>query len=313
MIHHTDRWSRKCSELLPFLLTSGEKENIIHIMKIPPYWVIEKRCGSDGSTWKLRGISYSSMSEARARLEERYRIRSAFAARRGVSAEEVAEHCARLRSLDELKEDEYSTLLLEPVLEQVDADSLITRNRYGVQVLNSTTLCFVDVDDFPLSLGDTLRGLFGKKTTPEEKLLQALRDLCAADESLGVRLYRTHNGWRVMLTGRGLAPDSARMHEICRILHADPLYESLCSRQQCWRARLTPKPYRVGVPGYPRPVDSESVATPQVQDWLQRYESASRGKAVCRLVDAVGRKMQSPLIELHDRMTGAMVPDAELV
>lgn len=284
----------------------------MHIMKIPPYWVTGKRSGSDGSLWKLRGISYSSMREARERLEERFRIRSAFAARSGVSEKEVEEHRARLRALDELKEEEYSTLLLEPVLEQVDDDNLITRNRYGVQVLNSTTLCFVDVDDFPLSLGDTLKGIFGRKTTPEEKLLQTLRDLCAADESLGARLYRTHNGWRVMLTGRGLAPDSDRMHQICRILHADPLYESLCTRQQCWRARLTPKPYRVGVPGYPRPVDSESVSSPQSQDWIQRYEAACRGKSVCRLVDVTGRKMQSDLIELHDRMTGATVPDAPL-
>ena len=281
-------------------------------MKIPPYWVTEKRCGNDGSTWKLRGISYSSMQEARERLEVRFRIRSEFAARRGVSEEAVAEHCARLRALDELKPDEYATLLLEPVVEQLDSDNVITRNRYGVQVLNSTTLCFVDVDHFPLTLGDALKGIFGRKTTPEEKLLQTLRNLCAADESLGARLYRTHNGWRVMLTGRGLSPGSERMHQICRTLHADPLYESLCSRQQCWRARLTPKPYRVGVPGYPRPVDSESVTTPQAQEWLQRYESASRGKAVCRLVAAMGRKMQSELIELHDRMTGATVPDAEL-
>lgn len=294
------------------LLTWSELGNIIRIMKIPPYWVTERRSGSDGSLWKLRGISYCSMSEARERLEERFRIRSEFAARRGVSEEAVAEHCARLRALDELKSEEYSTLLLEPVVEQVDAENIITRNRYGVQVLNSTTLCFVDVDDFPLSLGDRLKGIFGRKTTPEEKLLQTLRDLCAADESLGARLYRTHNGWRVMLTGRELAPDSERMHRVCRLLHADPLYESLCTRQQCWRARLTPKPYRVGVPGYPRPVDSESVSSPQAQDWIQRYESACRGKSVCRLVDVAGRKMQSDLIEQHDIMTGATVPDAEL-
>lgn len=281
-------------------------------MKIPPYWVTGKRRGCDGCLWKLRGISYSSMREARERMEERFRIRQEFAALRGVSEEAVEAHRASLRALDELKDEDYSVLLLEPVVEQVDADNIITRNRYGVQVLNSTSLCFVDVDHFPLTLVDTLRGIFGRKTTPEEKLLQTLRDLCAADESLGARLYRTHNGWRVMLTGSGLAPDSDRMHQICRILHADPLYESLCKRQQCWRARLTPKPYRVGVPGYPRPMDSESAATPLAQDWLRRYEDASQGKAVCRLVDAAGCKMQSALIELHDRMTGATVPDAEL-
>ncbi len=268
--------------------------------------------GCDGNLWKLHGISYKSMAEAQERLEERFRIRSEFAARPAVSADAVAQHSSRLRALDELRAEEYSTLLLEPVLQQIDADNVITRNRYGVQVLNSTSLCFVDVDRFPLTVWDSLLGLLGKGSTPEEKLLQVLRDLCAADDSMGARLYRTHRGWRVMLTGNGLAPDSPRMHDICRALHADPLYENLCSRQQCWRARLTPKPYRVGVPGYPRPVDSESVNTPEAQDWLQRYESACRGKCVCRLVEIVGRKVQSPIVELHDRMTAACKSDVAL-
>ena len=281
-------------------------------MKIPSYWIMEKRRGSDGTMWKLRGISYRSMEEARERLEERARLLADFARRRRVSEVEVDEHRARLRALDELQEEDYSVLLLEPVIETLDGSNVITRNRYGVQVLNSTSLCFVDVDAFPLSLGDTLRGLFGRKVTPEEKLLQRLRELCEADESLGARLYRTHHGWRVMLVGAGITPDSDRMHDLFKALHADALYESLCERQQCWRARLTPKPYRVGITRFPRPMDSEATDSEEARIWLQKYESLCQGKAVCRLVDCMGRTIQSPLVELHDRMTQALVPDAPL-
>lgn len=262
--------------------------------------------------WKLRGISYRSMEEARERLEERARLLADFARRRRVSEDEVDEHRASLRALDELQEEDYSVLLLEPVIETLDGSNVITRNRYGVQVLNSTSLCFVDVDAFPLSLGDTLRGLFGRKVTPEEKLLQRLRELCEADESLGARLYRTHHGWRVMLVGAGITPDSDRMHDLFKALHADALYESLCERQQCWRARLTPKPYRVGITRFPRPMDSEATDSEEARIWLQKYESLCQGKAVCRLVDCMGRAIQSPLVELHDRMTQAMLPDAPM-
>lgn len=282
-------------------------------MRIPAYWVKEKRRGCDGSVWKLRGISDASMQEARERLEERCRIREAFARQGVVSDAEVKAFRASLRALDEVQGEEYTVLLLETIVEKLDEDNIITRNRYGVQVLNSTSVCFVDVDDFPLSLGDKLRGFFGQKLSPEQKLLQTLRDLCATDASLGARLYRTHSGWRIMLAGEGLKPDSARMHEICRILHADPLYESLCSRQQCWRARLSPKPYRVGVPGYPRPVDSESVHTTEAQNWLMRYESACSGKAVCRLVDCIGCAISGAAVELHDRLTSALAIDRALV
>ncbi|MBR5329874.1 MAG: hypothetical protein IKV13_00125 [Akkermansia sp.] len=281
-------------------------------MKIPPYWIMEKRRGSDGTMWKLRGISYRSMAEARERLEERARLQADFARRRRVSEDEVEEHRANLRALDELREEDYSVLLLEPVIETLDGSNVITRNRYGVQVLNSTSLCFVDVDAFPLSLGDTLRGLFGRKVTPEEKLLQRLRELCEADESLGARLYRTHHGWRVMLVGAGITPDSDRMHGLFKALHADALYESLCARQQCWRARLTPKPYRVGITRFPRPMDSEAAHSADAQIWLQKYETLCAGKAVCRLVDCMGRAIQSAEVELHDRMTQALVPDAPL-
>ena len=279
-------------------------------MKIPPFWTTERSKGIDGQMWRLRGISFTSMVEARERLEARRGLRAEFLRTPG---ENFDDYRAKLRALDEIGEDEYSVLLLEPVVQQLNEALVITRNRYGVQVLNSTSVCFVDVDDFPLSLGDKLRGFFGQKLSPEQKLLQTLRDLCATDASLGARLYRTHSGWRIMLAGEGLKPDSARMHEICRILHADPLYESLCSRQQCWRARLSPKPYRVGVPGYPRPVDSESVHTTEAQNWLMRYESACSGKAVCRLVDCIGCAISGAAVELHDRLTSALAIDRALV
>ena len=282
-------------------------------MKIPTYWVTEKRRGCDGNMWKLRGVSDASMQEARERLEERCRIRESFARQRVMSDSAVESFRASLRALDEMQGEDYTTLLLEPIVEKLDEDNVITRNRYGVQVLNSTSVCFVDVDRFPLSLGDVFRGFLGRKLTPEEKLLQTLREICRTDASLGVRVYRTHNGWRIMLVGDGLAPDSPRMHELCRALHADPLYESLCTRQQCWRARLSPKPYRVGVPGYPRPVDSESVNTPETQDWLRRYEAACSGRAVCRLVDCFGRAISGPVVALHDRLTSALSSDKTLV
>ena len=59
-------------------------------------------------------------------------------------------------------------------------------------------------------------------------------------------------------------------------------------------------------------VTSESAQTEQAQAWLQKYESLCQGKAVCRLVDCMGRAIQSPLVELHDRMTLATKPDIPL-
>lgn len=279
-------------------------------MKIPPFWTTERSKGIDGLMWRLRGISFSSMEEACERLEARRGLRTEFLRTPGG---DVDSYRAKLRALDEVEEDDYSVLLLEPVVQQLKDDLVITRNRYGVQVLNSTSLCFVDVDDVPLSFGEMVRGWFGNKITPEEKLLDIVRTLCEQDFSLGARVYRTHNGWRIMLAGNALAPSSPRMKQLFAALHADPLYASMCERQQCWRARLTPKPYRVGITRFPRPVDSESIHSPESQEWIARYKSACVGKAVCRLVDCMGCPILGEGVELHDQLTQAKIPDLPLV
>jgi hypothetical protein len=150
------------------------------------------------------------------------------------------------------------------------------------------------VDAVPLSLGDTLRGLFGRKVTPEEKLLQRLRELCEADESLGARLYRTHHGWRVMLVGAGITPDSDRMHDLFKALHADALYESLCERQQCWRARLTPKPYRVGITRFPRPMDSEATDSRKLESGCRNMNPSARARQSAAWWTAWGAPFNRP-------------------
>ena len=279
-------------------------------MKIPPFWTTERSKGIDGQMWRLRGISFTSMVEARERLEARRGLRAEFLRTPG---ENFDDYRAKLRALDEIGEDEYSVLLLEPVVQQLNEALVITRNRYGVQVLNSTSLCFVDVDDVPLSFAETVRGWFGNKLTPEDKLLGIVRSLCEQDSSFGARVYRTHNGWRIMLTGNDLAPASPRMKQLFAALYADPLYATMCERQQCWRARLTPKPYRVGITRFPRPVDSESIHSPESQKWIVRYESACVGKAVCRLVDCMGCPILGEGVDLHDQLTQAKIPDLLLV
>ncbi len=279
------------------------------MMKIPPFWIREKCRGCDGTMWKLRGISYNSMEEARSRLETRRQLRKSFATEQ---APNVEVYRSELRALDELQQDEYNTLMLEPVLHVLGEGELITRNRYGVSVLNSSSLCFVDVDKFPLSFTQKLLSFFGKKTDAEMLLMERLRSLCNEDESLGARLYRTRRGWRVMLRSQGISPDSDRMKQLFKALHADPLYASLCERQGCWRARLSPKPYRVGMRGFPCPDSSDSYDSDEVMAWVSAYEQACEGKAVCRLVECFGREITGELVEWHDLATRARIPDLPL-
>src|SRR5262249_50664718 len=91
---------------------------------------------------------------------------------------------------------------------------------------------------------------------------------------------------------------------------ADPLYVRLTRAQACFRARLTPKPWRIGLPE-PRVQWPWAGAEAEraFQSWEARYRAASAGHAVCAFGATVGNSAIGPalaaVVESHDRETGA--------
>ena len=209
----------------------------------------------------------------------------------------------------------------EPLLEEMkDGDgsrlAVVSRNSYGSLVLNTTDVMFVDVDlrTRPEGLLKSLRRLFGGGgPTPREQAesaaLDRLRRAASLDSSMGVRVYRTHSGLRYLMTHRSIDPTAEVSLQFMAELGADPLYIRLCQTQACYRARMTPKPWRCGVPAlnvsYPWR-EAEDVAA--VGRWVERYEAASAGYATCSLVEEIGSSPIDPdilrVVEFHDRTTG---------
>ncbi len=259
-----------------------------------------------GMKFRLHGSSYCSMVEARERMAAREAILRRFHEGQGMVLPEYRAELASLSSWE--KRDNYAVEIFEPIIENLSEQNIITRNRYGAEVLNSTELCFVDIDHYPAGLWErVLAFLGGEKRGDEQRLLAELQHLHADMPDLSMRLYRTAGGWRLLLQGEELRPDSPRMLTLFTRLHADPAYVRLCGKQQCWRARLTPKPHRLKEsPGhYPRrlaadiPVEGETA-------WLTCYTAASEGLATCRLIERFGAEMHHPLVALHDERTAAL-------
>ncbi|MBE6435997.1 MAG: hypothetical protein E7030_07315 [Akkermansiaceae bacterium] len=273
-------------------------------MKIPPHWVKEQTLIGERKL-TLCGSSFESMEHARAQLEHKRALWQAYLANPAAHPSFVSQ----LRALDMLPhEQEYHVTVTESIAAQLNADNVITRNRYGSLVLNSESLCFVDVDSFNDSL---LRRLFGLHRSPELLLLQKVRSLCAEDSTLSARVYRTAHGWRVLLQGAGISPVSPRMEQLFDALQADPLYRNLCRKQLCWRARLSPKPYHLGLPRFPFLTDSAQAPT-QMAEWLALYEQKTAPFGVCRLLDSFGPSIESDILQLHDTQTRALIPDLPL-
>jgi hypothetical protein len=109
------------------------------------------------------------------------------------------------------------------------------------------------------------------------------------------------------------AESDAAMDDL-EALSSDPLYRSLCRRQGCFRARLGPKPWRIGLatPQWRYPRDAGESA---FQEWLTEYEQTARDYAACRFVEAIGAGSAAPtlapLVRVHDEQSGAL-SDREL-
>lgn len=210
--------------------------------------------------------------------------------------------------------------LREPVLrEMVDTSGqvshVVTRNSYGCQVLNSSQALFVDVDlpENAPKAGGLLGSLFGgRAATPEDRIKSAIAkaaDWTATQPGWNWRIYRTKAGLRLLATHALFDPADPVCESVFDAVAADPLYRKLCQTQKCFRARLTPKPWRCGVPNPPtRWPFADLLAERKFADWEARYQSACRLKATCQLLEPGRGHIHSELqalIELHDDMTRA--------
>jgi hypothetical protein len=214
--------------------------------------------------------------------------------------------------------------LREPILDELVIDGeqayVITRNRYGADVLNTDRVLIADIDLPELETrpgGGLLRRLFRRSTAEEGpapepapvlERLAMLENWARAYPELGVIVYRTASGLRVFVTGVGEPPSSARADQILVDLGADPIYRELCRSHDTFRARLTPKPWRLPrmrapLGRWPYP---EGRAERRFQRWLTEYEAAAQTYAVCRRLASHGSApstLEARIIQLHDDRT----------
>ncbi len=278
-------------------------------MKIPKYWI--RREGDvrrpDGTPLRLFawGWSDTSTSEAEGRAGDRFR-----SLQQRVS-----------QGLEIPRGYAYgSRPVREQILEEIPGpggrpDALLTRNTYGSVVLNAARAMFVDVDaDVSEATGFSVKRMFGLGggggASRQDAALDRLRGVLRGSGGGTFRVYRTFAGFRLLAIDRVFAPASSDSESVMRAAAADPAFVQLCRIQESFRARLTPKPWRIGQkppPGqFPREERGQEAA---FAAWLERYERAAASKATCRFVETIGSGRVHPEIEpivrLHDERTRA--------
>ncbi len=207
--------------------------------------------------------------------------------------------------------------LREEIIQGIGGDQnqelgIITRNAYGASVLNVTQAMFIDIDfeaEGPgTSLSAAMRKLSGRAAPPsqEERVLASLQQWAARNPGVGLRVYRTAGGVRGLITNELFDPAQDRTLDILREFNCDPLYAKLCRDQQCFRARLSAKPWRCDIETPPSRYPWENARVEQVyRAWEQKYKVAASRYDVCRLLAQIGNPEVhpdiAPILSVHDQ------------
>ena len=268
-------------------------------MNFPPFWA--RGASGDFFCWRW---SFNSTVEAQALANE--------------AAQQLAERFRR-GDMPPKRGGYYPNRpFREPVLREIKNDTgelaaLVTRNSYGCLVLNTARVMFVDVDLPEPKPPGLFSRLFGKPSaaTPvvtEGSALAKVEDWTRRNPDWGWRIYRTRAGLRLLATHALFDPEAAASDGVFDALGADPLYRQLCRTQKCFRARLTPKPWRCGLRRKPeRWPFLDARAEKSFQKWDEQYQSYSFNWATCEFARALGNDeihpAVLPILKLHDELT----------
>lgn len=131
-----------------------------------------------------------------------------------------------------------------------------------------------------------------------------------------IRIYQTPHGYRLVIPHRCFDANEEEVLAAFQILKADPIYIKMCQLQNCFRARLTAKPWRiedVRLGNLPKPKWYWPVPTEMVQErraWIERYESKAKSYAACQLIKQLGPKVVATevaeTLRLHDERSRAL-------
>ncbi|GAA6138055.1 hypothetical protein NBRC116583_18020 [Arenicella sp. 4NH20-0111] len=157
-----------------------------------------------------------------------------------------------------------------------------------------------------------LAGLFLKlsylvKGAPETQFRLALEEFVSTSKDANLRLYKTPNGFRVLAMHDLFDPQGEDAKRLFSNLMADKLYVQMCLNQNCFRARVSPKPWRINIKRMgPRPgtwpIKEDRMFARQL--WVNAYQNASKGYASCVFDSSHGSDIVHPkaklVMELHD-------------
>lgn len=149
---------------------------------------------------------------------------------------------------------------------------------------------------------------------PSHLARQRVLAYLASHPTWNLRLYKTPGGLRLLATHQPFEPDAPEVQQFFAAVGADPIYVLMCLNQRCFRARLTAKPWRMGIQGHMRPRPGVWPVDPARrhlrEQWVTRYEEMAAKFAACQFVECLGSGVVHQdlvqVIALHDHESKAI-------
>ncbi|MDR3299937.1 MAG: hypothetical protein LBU43_08040, partial [Candidatus Accumulibacter sp.] len=83
--------------------------------------------------------------------------------------------------------------------------------------------------------------------------LAKIRRFAQLHSDWNFRIYRTPMGLRVLVTHRPFNPSEPEVEQCFKAFDSDRMYQLMCLKQQCFRARVSAKPWRIGISDHMKP------------------------------------------------------------
>ena len=132
-------------------------------------------------------------------------------------------------------------------------------------------------------------------SNPEQQGLALIRSFSQSHPTWHLRVYRTPKGFRVLVMHQIFDPRGEEAQQLFNALQADPNYVRMCKNQNCFRARISPKPWRIGLEALRSgvwPVKEQSMHARKV--WVDEYQTRAEEYASCKFVEQLGSQLTHP-------------------
>lgn len=184
--------------------------------------------------------------------------------------------------------------------------AVLTRNNYGALILNTDAVFFGDIDVTKSGLLSRILEKFGKTKKDKPYYVKKVENFQKENNQYTIKVYETFAGLRLVITNQLFNSQSSDVKTIFSSLDSDPLYVMLCQKQACFRARLSPKPWRVGIERpasrFPRSLQVDQI---EFDNWLKRYFQATKTMSVVKHLTTFGSDRNNKdvdcILAIHDK------------